>query len=231
MHRIQVSNVLGKQHHRLTVHPSHLLAFFLLHSHSISFLFCHQRLSFCTCLPQPVSRSDLALRYFHSLSIFLILPMCLSFPFSSPFSFILIYLTNLQQTTTLTSYSSENLKKILRWISFTALCPQGTHGLLWERDEHMVTMQSVHMCAIYVYTHLCDVYISAYTHGWSLIIIPFLLSALSNHNIVRVAWHSYFYLSALKSSSHAALRLISLKYCSCKFLSKTEMSSKWFPPK
>ena len=94
----------------------------------------------------------------------------------------------------------------------------------------MVTMQSVHMCAIYVYTHLythlCDVYISAYTHGWSLIIIPFLLSALSNHNIVRVAWHSYFYLSVLKSSSHAALRLISLKYCSCKFLSKTEMSSK-----
>lgn len=161
--------------------------------------------------------------------------MCCSFPFSSAFSFILIYLTNLQQITTLTSYSSENLKKIVRWISFPALCPQGTHGLLREKDEHMVTIQSVHMYAIYAYTHLhthlYDVYINAYTHGWSLIIVPFLLSALSNHNIVKVAWHSYFYLSALKSSSHAALRLISLKYCSCKFLSETEMSSKWFLPK
>jgi len=182
--------------------------------------------SYCLRLSPPAHQPIRSLSSLLSCSLSFLFFLC--FPFSSPFSFILIFLTNFQQITTLTSYSSENLKKIVK--CFIALCPQGTHGLLREKDEHMVTMQSVHMCAIYayihLYTHLCDVYISAYAHGWSLIIIPFLLSALSNHNIVRVAWHSYFYLSALKSSSHAALRVISLKYCSYKFLSKTEMSSK-----
>lgn len=43
---------------------------------------------------QPI-RSRSSLLSF-SLSLFLILPMCCSFPFSSAFSFILIYLTNLR---------------------------------------------------------------------------------------------------------------------------------------
>lgn len=183
----------------LSCSSSHLLACLLFHSTPFLLLPSASHLLLRLSLAHQQIRSRFFSTFILSLSFLFFL--CVVVSPSARLSFILIYLTNLG-ITTLTSYSSENLKKIVRWISFTALCPQGTHGLLREKDEHMVTIQSVHMCAIYaythLYTHLCDVYISAYTHGWSLITILLLLSALSNHNIVSVAWHSYFYLSALK---------------------------------
>ena len=229
MYRIQVSNAVGKQHHCLAVHPSHLLACFLFHSYSISFLFCHQRLTVCACLPQPISQSDLALLYFHALS--LILPM---FPLQLSF---LIHINLFDKPSAnyyfnqLLFWEPEKNSKML----YCSLPPRNSwtsKGERWTHGYNAICTYVYHLCIYtFIYTFMWCVYISAYTYGWSLIIIPFLLSALSNHNIVRVAWHSYFYLSALKSSSHAALRVISLKYCSCKFLSKTEMSSKWFPPK
>ena len=231
MYRIQVSNAVGKQHHCLAVHPSHLLACFLFHSYSISFLFF-----FISVLPSALvspspSANQISPFSTFMLSLFLILPM---FPLQLSF---LIHINLFDKPSAnyyfnqLLFWEPEKNSKML----YCSLPPRNSwtsKGERWTHGYNAICAYVYHLCIYtFIYTFMWCVYISAYTYGWSLIIIPFLLSALSNHNIVRVAWHSYFYLSALKSSSHAALRVISMKYCSCKFLSKTEMSSKWFPPK
>lgn len=145
----------------------------------------------------------------------LILPVCHSFSFSLPVSFIFIYLTKLHQIASTASRSSEYLKKILRWMSFTAPCPQGTYGLLRETNGHIVTMQPVLYKGIYAQmAFLCHAPSSLCLKQsqYSKNLLTFLLLSLCSK--------SYF---------TCCLKINLPQNCSCEFWSKTGMSSKYAP--
>lgn len=151
--------------------------------------------------------------------------MYYSFPFRLPFSFIFTYLTKLHQITSIASHSSEYLKKMLRRISFSVPWPQGTCGLLWETNEHIIKCSLCYIICIFIYNIYYKIYIYIYKIIYintcresSSLSYPF-LSALSNYNIARVSWHSCFWLSALKYFT-CCLKIISLKHCFVNFRQK-----------
>lgn len=95
------------------------------------------------------SRSSL---FSFSLSIFLILPVCCSFPFSSPFSFILIYLTNLQQTITLTTL----LRTWRKYKGESALLLSALKELMdfYGREMNTWLQCSLCICVPSIYIHI-----------------------------------------------------------------------------